>query len=167
MPIYDREEKAAILFGAIGLVPYLAVAWGVAVWANGGWGTFCLAIGALVAARAFFAACEGLSALLHWRFRGRKIAVDGFLRSLRGNNFPPRYYQHDDFLTYLFRVRDDFATPPQTKWEAKAIESMLAMFENAGILTGARWHAASEAALEAFSPRGQAPEFRVEAEVEQ
>jgi len=161
MSIYTAQEKEAIAFGSISLVVYFAVAWGVTAWMDGGWKTFSIAVAVMFAARTFFSAVEGFSSYVRWRLRGKQAAVDGFLRSLRINNFPPRYYKHDDFLNYLCRVRDDPSVPPQTKWEAKAMESLLAMFENSGVLTGVRWHAASEIALEAYSPRSQVSEFEV------
>lgn len=159
MSIYTPQEKEAIAFGSISLVIYVLVAWGVAAWMDGGWKTFSIVAGIMFAARTFFSAVEGFGSYIHWRVRGKQAAVDGFLRSLRSNNFPPRYYKHDDFLNYLCRVGDDPAIPPRTKWEAKAMESLLAMFENSGVLRGVRWHAASEIALETYSPRSQAPDF--------
>jgi hypothetical protein len=160
MAIYDAEEKAGMLFGAIGLLPYFTVAWAVSAWTDGGWVAFGTTLGILFVARAFFSAVEGFTAFLQWRLREREIAVANLLRSLRVNGFPQRYYKHDDFSTYICRVRDDFTVSEAIKWEAKIMETMIAMFENSGILAGARWHAASEAALEAYSPKAQAHAFQ-------
>jgi hypothetical protein len=162
-PMYTAQEREAIAFSLVGLVIYVAVAWAVAEWTDGGQKTFWIALGIILAARLFFGVVEGVSSYIYWRLRGKQSAIDGFLRSLRGHDFPRRYYDHDDFLGYLCRVRDDPAVPPETKWEARAMEAMLAMFENAGILSGVRWHAASEIAFEAYSPRSQAPKFEVPA----
>jgi hypothetical protein len=157
----NSEMKHAGMALAISLVPYSAVAWWFAAYVNGGSWTFIEAIGVLLTARLFFSIIEGFGGILVWRFCGKKVAIDSFLRSLRVNKFPPRYYEQDDFSTYLSRVRDDLSVSQTVQCEAKIMESMLAMCESAGILIGIRWHAAGEIALEAYSPRALAPVFEV------
>jgi hypothetical protein len=75
---------------------------------------------------------------------------------LRANNFPKREYQHDDFLGYLARIEDG-PYGDSVKTSTKEIYFLLSTFENMGILLGMRMHAASEAALETYSPKAEAP----------
>ena len=108
----------------------------------------------------FFAVIEGIVGIVIWRRYLKAAVVHGFLRVLRDQKFPLRYYKHDDFLNYLARVADDERSSERVKWEARAMKSMLAMHENIGARQGARYHAASEIALELYSPRAHAPVYK-------
>jgi hypothetical protein len=116
-----------------------------------------IALALLVGLRLFFAFIECIGGILLWRLYGHELAVSNFLRVLHENKFPARYYQHDDFLNYLSRISDDYASSNALKYEVKAMEAMLLMWENSGFLAGARMHAATEIALERYSPRQSAP----------
>jgi hypothetical protein len=152
-----NSTKSGIIVLGISMVPYLLVAWGVTEFIDGHTRTFWLTLTVLLAARLFFAFIECLGGILVWRLYGRELAVGNFLRVLRENKFPKRYYQHDDFLNYLSRVESDEASPQALKFEVTAWNSMLLMWENSGVLVGARMHAATEIALERYSPRRLAP----------
>jgi hypothetical protein len=142
---------------AISLILYFAIAGAYAAYVGGDVKTFAEVSGGLIGARMFFAAIDGLGGLLEWHLYLKKAVAEMFLRVFRDQRFPPRYYSHDDFLNYLSRVQGDLGCTERVKWEAKAMESMLSMYENMGILVGTRHHAASEIALEAYSPKAQSP----------
>jgi hypothetical protein len=69
------------------------VAWGYSALVGSGLEGFGVALAALIAARLFFAAIEGLSGMLKWRLFARRFMVDKFLCWLRANKLPPRYYR--------------------------------------------------------------------------
>jgi hypothetical protein len=150
---WDESEKLALKSAAISLILYLAVAGAYTIVVDGGGKTLASAFGVLVGIRTFFAAIECIGGTLMWRLYLKKIVVQRFVCSLRKYNFPPRYYKHDDFLNYLTRIESDGSCSDRVKWEARIMESMLAMQENGRMFQGARCHAASEIALEAYSPR--------------
>lgn len=79
------------------------------------------------------------------------------LAHLSQNKMPRRYYSHDDLLNYLARVTDDEDAPVQAKTAARETELMAKFYESLGIVASARFHAATEAALEEYSPRASAP----------
>lgn len=145
---------------AISSVPYLLVAWGYVALSGGGLGTFWTALASLIGARLFFAVIEFLGGVLVWRLWGRKVMVDKIFRWLSAGQFPMRYYEHDDFLNYLERVRQDHASSVELKYAARAIEGFLEVAEGSGVLVGMRAHSASEIALERYSPRRLASRFR-------
>jgi len=86
------------------VIPYALVAWGYAWLIDGGAREFWGALGALVAARLFFAVIETLGSILTWRLWGRQQVIDRFLMVLRGNQFPQRKFPDDDFLNYIQSV---------------------------------------------------------------
>ena len=139
------------------MVPYLLVAWGVTEFIDGQTRTFWITLAVLVVTRLVFAFIECLGGILVWRLHGRELMVTNFLRVLRENKFPKRYYRHDDFLNYLSRVEEDESSSQALRFEVKAWNSLLLMWENSGVLVGARMHAATEIALERYSPRRLAP----------
>lgn len=151
-----RREKSQVIMGAISLLIYVAVAWvgsklfeGIELWQG---------LALLLAARAFFGLIEGFSGVLSWRLFGKRQTVNDFLHLLRASEFPPRFYEHDDFTGYLSRVEDgEFPAP--LKQAAAQFEQLLRIAESQGILAGMRMHAAAEAALEVHSPRARAPVF--------
>jgi len=81
-------------------------------------------------------------------------------RWLQANQFPRRYYERDDFLNYLARVEEDNALSQDVKYQAKIMYALLSMTEDVGIMSGARMHSATEIALEMYSPRKMAPQWR-------
>ena len=151
------NPNSSLLLGAISLVPYAALALGYAILTGGGPRAFATALGFLVGTRLFFAAVEGVGSLLVWRLHGRKTVVAAYLNVLQTNRFPKRYYQHDDFLSYLARIHDDDSLSTEVKAVARDFERALLLHESSGILAGARMHSASELALEQYSPRSRAP----------
>ena len=152
-----NDTKIGLIKVGVSMVPYLLIALACAEFTDERAKTFWLALGSLIAARQFFAFIECVSGIIVWRVYGREFIVSNFLRVLRENKFPLRYYQHDDFLNYLSRVSDDCASSQALRFEVKAMEAMLLMWENSGFLVGARMHAATEIALERYSPRRSAP----------
>lgn len=152
-----NDKRSQIVLAIFVLVPYVLVSWAYMALADGGTKEFWSAFGALVAARTFFSLIETVGSVLSWRLYGKKLTVEKFLLFLRTNNFPKREYAHDDFLNYLARIDDGPQYPGSVKYAAKEIHSLLATYESIGILIGARVHAASEVALNAFSPRSEAP----------
>ncbi len=148
--------RASIIIALFSLMPYLLVSWAYTEFTGGGSKQFWGAFWVLIAVRLFFGVIETLGGILSWRFYGKKLMINKFLGLLRANNFPKREYQHDDFSAYLARI-EDRGYADSTKTCAKEIGFLLSTFESMGTLQGMRIHAASEAALEAYSPKSEAP----------
>lgn len=150
-----KDTHANIMIALFSVVPYLLVSWAYMEFANGGTKEFWTAFGVLIAVRLFFSVIETLGSIVSWRIFGKKLMVDKLLRLLRENNFPKREYRHDNFMGYLSRVEGG-PYAESVKTSAKEIYFLLATYESMGILLGMRMHAASEAALEAYSPKAEA-----------
>jgi len=148
-----RAEKAHMVAAGVSLVVYAAVSW-IAAKALGL--SFWWAFGGLLLVRTFFELVDGLTGIINWRVFRRRKTIDQLLGTLRANSFPPRFYHHDQMLTYLGRIEDG-GYPEPVRRAAQELETMLGLAEASGILAGARLHAAAEAALELYSPRAQAP----------
>lgn len=149
---FRRAERAQMMASGLSLAVYAAIAWvGTQIFDLKFWRVF----GALIAARAFFSLIEGVATFLNWRLAGRPAAVEGFLAVLRTNNFPPRENAHDDFLGYLARLDSDYQPKPDYQRAAKELYTLLASIEAQGILAGMRMHAASDAALDLYSPKAK------------
>lgn len=152
-----RGEKTQIIGGAIAFVPYLVLAWGVTKLDEAL--SFWIALGVLVGIRAFFGIVETVGRVLAWRLHGRGKAIEGILEILRANQFPKRKFRDDDFLDYLAGVENDDTVRPELRSTAREMHSLIAVSETVGMLAGWRTLSASEAALELYSPKAQAPEF--------
>ena len=151
-----KDARAYIIIALFSFVPYLLVSWAYMALVDGGSEQFWTAFGVLIAVRLFFSVIETLGSVISWRLYGKKLMVNKFLGLLRANNFPKREYQHDDFLGSLARIEDG-PYGDSVKTSAKEIYFLLSTFESMGILLGMRMHAASEAALETYSPKAEAP----------
>ncbi|HUO43335.1 MAG TPA: hypothetical protein VMT94_00290 [Burkholderiales bacterium] len=157
-----NDARARIIMGLFAFVPYFMVSWAYMALVDGGARQFWSAFGVLAAVRLFFSLIETLGSVLSWRLYGRKFTVNKFLGLLRANNFPKREHAHDDFLNYLARIEDG-PYSQSVKGCVKEIYFILSTFESMGILLGMRMHSATEAALDAYSPRSQAPDFGADA----
>lgn len=157
------DTRARITMGLFAFVPYVIVSWAYMALVDGGARHFWSAFGVLVAVRLFFGGIETVGSVLSWRLYGRKSMVNKFLHFLRANNFPKRKYAHDDFQNYLARIEGGPYTA-SVKASAKEINFLLSTFESMGILLGMRMHSASEAALDAYSPRSGAPLYGARAD---
>ncbi len=58
---------------------------------------------------------------------------------------------------YLARIQNGTEYPTKVKLAAARLESSITVHEEIGILMGARFNQAADAALERYSPRAQAP----------
>jgi hypothetical protein len=151
-----KNARVSTIIALFSFVPYLLVSWAYMALANGGSKQFWGAFGVLIVIRLFFSVIETLGSTLSWHLYGKKLMVDKFLGLLQENNFPKREYQHDDFLGYMARIEDGpYANSVKTS--AKEIYLLLSTYESMGSLLGMRMHAASEAALEIYSPKAEAP----------
>jgi len=147
-----------ITFG-FAFVPYFLVSWGYAALTDGNSRTLWATFGILIGVRLFFGLIEMLGSVLAWRLYGKKFMVEKALQMFRSNKFPMREYSHDDLGNYLARIEDDEEVSPAVKRAAKDLEVVLGMFENQGILIGARVYSATEAALDIYSPKTAAKEL--------
>jgi hypothetical protein len=154
-----NDTRSRLVISLFAFVPYLLVAWAYMTLVNGDSSDFWKALGVLVAVRFFFSVIETLGTVISWRLYGKRFMVNKFVEFLRANNFPKRKYAHDDFLNYLARIEDEPSCPASVKASAKEIYFVLSTFESMGILLGMRMHSASEAALDAYSPKSEAPIF--------
>jgi len=157
-----NDTRSRVILALFALIPYLLVSWAYMAFVDGGASEFWRTFGLLIVVRLFFSVIETLGSILSWRLYGKKFMVNRFLELLRANHFPKRQYAHDDFLNYLARIEDG-PYPPSVKASAKEINFILATFENMGILLGMRMHSATEAALDAYSPKSQAPAYGADA----
>jgi hypothetical protein len=149
---FKRAERVRMIAGGLSLAVYAAFAWlNAQIFDLQFWKVF----GGLVAIRAFFSLIEGVATFLNWRLAGRPAAVQGFLAVLPANDFPPRENAHDDFLGYLARLDSDYQPKPDYPRAAKELYTLLASTEAQGILVGMRMHAASDAALDIYSPKSK------------
>src|SRR6266851_5065447 len=106
-----NDAKSGLIITLIfSFVPYLLVAWGYTKFTSGNAETFWTAMAVLLITRLLFSVIEFLGSILSWRLYGRKQLVDRVVSWLRINNFPKRYYHHDDFSNYLGRVEEDEAS---------------------------------------------------------
>lgn len=151
-----NDTPSKIIMALFAWVPYVLVSWG---YANLSDGNFWSVLGVLLAVRFFFGVIETLGSVLAWRLYGRNKMIEKNLTMLRANNFPKRQYAHDDFLNYLSRIEGDETGPQQIKLAARQWEQVLAFFESSGILLGMRMHAATDEALNIYSPKHDAPIF--------
>jgi hypothetical protein len=154
-----NDTRSRIVLAMYSLVPYALVSWAYMALVDRSTTEFWSAFGVLIAARTFFSIIEGLGGILSWRLYGKQVTVQKFLHFLRSNDFPKREYAHDDFLNYLARIEDEPEYSTSAKAAAKEIHVLLAAYESTGILVGARMHAASDAALDLYSPKSIAPIF--------
>ena|SRR5665647_1041225 len=152
-----NDTRSRIILALFAFVPYMLVSWAYMTLSEGNTRDFWGAFGVLIGARFFFGVIETIGSVISWRLYGKKLTMDKFLLILRTNNFPKREYAHDDFLCYLARIDDGPQYPTSIKTAAKEIYSLLLTYESIGILPGARMHAASDAALDVFSPKSEAP----------
>ena len=75
--------------------------------------------------------------ILNWRIFAKRRTVAGFVEVLRANNFPPRLYQSDNFLSYLARIETD-ETCRAGETSSERIPSGARVLQSQGILVGAR-----------------------------
>jgi hypothetical protein len=147
------QKRSQAIAGLVSLVVYVAVAWAgarlfeVKLWQ---------ALGVLLGWRAFFGVVESTAAFLNWRLFAKRATVKGFLEVLQSNKFPSRFNQSSDFLGYLSEIQTGEYSE-QLKGAAREFEKVLGAIESQGIIAGMRVHAASEAALEAYSPAASVP----------
>jgi hypothetical protein len=146
-----KSSAVALVFSAI---VYSGVAWACARFLDE---SFARVLGLLIAARTFFGIVEGIAGVLYWRMYGKRLLTQQFVEALREGNFPPRYIRWQRFRDYLGRVEDDEKCSRETRRAATEFYKALANIENTGILAGMRAHAATEAALELYSPKAKAP----------
>ena len=154
-----NDTRSRIVMSLFAFVPYLIVSWAYMALVSGDSSDFWKALGVLVAVRFFFSVIETLGTVISWRLYGKRVMVNKFVEFLRANNFPKRKYAHDDFLNYLARFEDEPSCPASVKASAKEIYFLLSTFESMGILLGMRMHSASDAALDVYSPKSEAPVF--------
>ena len=152
-----NDARAYIILAIFSLVPYTLVSWAYMALAGGGTKEFWSAIGVLIAIRTFFSLIETLGGVLSWHLYGKKLMVQKFLEFLSTNNFPKRKCEHDNFMDYLVQIEARPEYPSSVKVSAREMRQILKTYESIGILIGARIHAASDMALNAYSPRSQAP----------
>ena len=154
-----RSGRAQDIVAITSLASYSALAAAYAALVDGGVKAFGLALGVFVTVRLLFGLVEGCGRWLAWRLHDRNLIIGRYVRILRSQQFPRKRYSHDDFLTYLSRIQNEESYPESMRALAIELEFELTVFEEAGIVRGARMHAASDAALEIYSPSAEAPEF--------
>jgi hypothetical protein len=154
-----KAMKSAAISLAFSLLPYLTVAWAYTQWVNGDNSQLWPALLVLIGARLFFSIIETLGSVLAWHLYGKRQAVQANLQLLRQGNYPKREYAHETFWNYLLRVEDEPRYDADLRASAKQWHFALGMWEQMGILVGMRMHAATDAALDIYSPNSEAPLF--------
>ena len=151
-----RDFKTQFVGNLIASAPYLLVVWGVAAMFPSV--SFFKALVLVVGVRFMIGLVETLGLVFSWQVYGREKAVMDFVAVLHHNKFPGRYDKNGDFLHYLASIDNDETLDPDVRQSAREMGSLLRMYENIGLLQGARMRNVSELALEAYSPRANAPE---------
>lgn len=151
---HQPKALSPLVIVAYSMLPYALVGWAISRLIDS---SFWAALGWLLATRLFFFVIEFSGSYLLWRFHGRHQMKAAMLAHLSQNKMPRRYYSHDDLLNYLARVANDEDAPVQAKTAARETELMAKFYESLGIVASARFHTATEAALEVYSPRASAP----------
>jgi hypothetical protein len=157
-----RDFKTQFIGNLIASAPYLLVVGAVAALLPSV--SFWQALLLLIGIRFTIGLVETLGLVLAWRVYGREKAVIDFVALLHYNRFPGRYCKDDDFLRYLARIENDDTLDPDVRHSGREMGSLLGMYESMGMLQGARMHNVSERALEAYSPRSNAPDLEVPGE---
>jgi hypothetical protein len=148
--------KHDLIISAFTLVPYLLVAWGFTVLTDGEASTFWKALLVLFAFRTFFALIDTLGGVLRWRLWGRNLTVAHALDWFTSRQFPQRKYADDDMGAYLVRIEDDPEQPLALRMAAAELDRMFGVYEQFGILVGARFRDAYRVALEQYAPSSRA-----------
>jgi hypothetical protein len=154
-----NDARSQLITASFAWVPYALVPLVYVAVTEGGPKEFWAALGLLLVVRLFFYIIETLGGVLSWWVYGKKRMIGMQLQFLRVHNFPRRKFSHDSFSAYMFRIEEDEDSPAALKALAKESTRTLELFDNLGILLGMRMHSAAEAALEAYSPKAQAPVF--------
>lgn len=149
-----NSAKSGFIIAAFSFIPYLLVSWGYMEIENGGSREFWSCFLVLLGVRAFFSVIETLGSVLMWRLYGRRLTISKLLEFLRSNQFPAREQDDTDFLHYIDRLADAHGPLTELKATAKEMRAVVVGYETMGILAGMRMHAASDAALDLYSPRG-------------
>lgn len=151
----NNIKPQLIVFG-FSVVPYLLLSWGYSELTDGTTKTFWISLAVLFGFRLFFSIIELIGSVLTWRLYGKKFMIDRALEIFRNNGFPMREYSHDNLGSYLARIESNEEISQSVKRAAKDLETLLIMFENQGILAGARTYSATEIALDLYAPRNSA-----------
>lgn len=150
------DFKTQFIGNLIASAPYLFVLVGVVAFVPSV--SFWEALVLMVGIRFMIGLVETLGLIFSWQVYGREKAVMNFVAVLHHNEFPGRYSKGDDFLNYLARIENDDTLDAHVRQAAREMGSLLKMYETIGLLQGARMHNVSERALEAYSPRANAPD---------
>jgi hypothetical protein len=148
--------KHDLIISAFTLLPYLLVAWIFAVMTDGKTSTFWKALLILILLRTFFAVIDTLGKVLRWRLWGRKLLVAHALNWLTSRQFPQRKYADDNMGNYLARIEQDPEQPLALRMAVAELERMFLVYEEFGILVGARFHEAYRVAFEQYAPPSRA-----------
>ncbi len=148
--------KQDLIISAFTLIPYLLVAWAFNVLSDGDASTFWKALVVLVAVRVIFAFIDMLGGLLRWRLWGGKQLVTYALGWFNTHQFPQRKYADDDMGNYLALIQGDPEQPLALRMAAAELERLFGVYEQFGILIGARFHSAYQMAFEMYAPLSRA-----------
>ena len=152
-----------LVVSAFTLLPYLVLALIFAVFADKdekAW-MFIVAFLVLLALRTFIVLMNTVSGILQWRLYGRKELVAYALNWYASRQFPQRRYADDDLGNYLAKIEDDVEQSLAVRLAATELNNQFLIYENFGILVGARFRKAYEMAFEQYASRSRAAKASV------
>lgn len=142
------------------IFPYLLLTYIASIFFNDNkdfWQLFLL----ILALRFVFFITDTFGQIIAWRFHTKKTVIDGALAIFRNYKFPQRYYAHDTFSNYLYRIieGDIKITDPKVIEQAKLFEHSLELSSDMGMLAEARLNKAYEEAYNLYAPASNATDF--------
>jgi hypothetical protein len=140
--------------------PYLLLTYIASIFFDGNkdfWELFLLILGF----RFVFYITDTFGQIIAWRLHTKKTVIDGALSIFRKYKFPQRYYAHDTFSAYLYRVLEGEikSKDPKVLEQAKLFEHSLQQSSDLGILVEARLNKAYEEAYDLYAPPSNATNF--------
>jgi len=140
--------------------PYLLLTYIVSIFFNDNknfWQLFLL----ILALRFVFFLTDTFYQIIAWRFYTKKNVIDRALAIFKKYKFPQRYYAHDTFSNYLYRIieGDIKIKDPKVIEQAKLFEHSLELSSDMGILAEARLNKAYEEAYNLYAPVSNATDF--------
>ncbi len=142
------------------IFPYLLLTYIAFIFFDGNkdfWQLFLL----ILALRFVFFITDIFGQIIAWRLHTKKTVIDGALAIFREYKFPQRYYAHDTFSNYLYRIieGDIKIKDPKVLEQAKLLEHSLELSSNMGMLAEARLNKAYEEAYNLYAPVSNATNF--------
>jgi len=110
-----RGGKTALLVLFFSIVPYALVAWAWTALTDGGAKGFWTTLGALIAARTFFAVIEWIGRFISWCLYGRKHTIDWLVAAFKHPKVQPNDMARDD-ANFSFEALPEHMQVEMLRW---------------------------------------------------